>query len=150
MKKDKFKKMRLQIQTLDTVRRAENCVMLLESIEMEMPEVVNIFMESTEQSRLMQEDGTLVIELAARGIRSDDGAVKHLRTGKQAEILDYNYFKSRLAGTVVTDVKAEVFDFSGKRRIPFTVKKLEFSFANGKKVDLTDRVSVLSLDQLAA
>lgn len=97
MKKDKFKKMRLQIQTLDTVRRAENCVLLLESIEMEMPEVVNIFMESTEQSRLMQEDGTLVIELAARGIRSDDGAVKH-----------------------------------------------------GKKVDLTDRVSVLSLDQLAA
>ena len=101
MKKDKFKKMRLQIQTLDTVRRAENCVMLLESIEMEMPEVVNIFMESTEQSRLMQEDGTLVIELAARGIRSDDGAVKHLRTGKQAEILDYNYFKSRLAGTEI-------------------------------------------------
>lgn len=89
--------MRLQIQTLDTVRRAENCVLLLESIEMEMPEVVNIFMESTEQSRLMQEDGTLVIELAARGIRSDDGAVKY-----------------------------------------------------GKKVDLTDRVSVLSLDQLAA
>lgn len=150
MKKDKFKKMRLQIQTLDTVRRAENCVLLLESIEMEMPEVVNIFMESTEQSRLMQEDGTLVIELAARGIRSDDGAMKHLGTGKQAEILDYHYFKSRLAGTVVTDVKAEVFDFSRRRRIPFTVKKLEFNFANGKKVDLTDRVSVLSLDQLAA
>lgn len=150
MKKDKFKKMRLKIQTLDTVGRVESCVLLLDSIEIEIPEVVNISMESTEQGRILREDGTLVIEMAAKGIRSDDGAVKHLRTGKQAEILDYNYFKSRLAGTVVTDVKAEVFDFSRKRRIPFTVKKLEFSFANGRKIDLTDRVSVLSLDQLAA
>ena len=92
----------------------------------------------------------MVVELDARGMQSDDGEMKHLRTGKQAEILDYHYFKSRLVGTVVTDVKAEVFDFSRRQKIPFTVKKLEFSFANGKKVDLTDRVSVLSLDQLAA
>ena len=107
-------------------------------------------MESTQQSRTLQKDGTLVVELDAKGIRSDDEAMKHLRTGKQAEILDYHYFKSRLTDTVVTDVKAEVFDFSRRQRIPFTVKKLEFNFANGKKVDLTDRVSVLSLDQLAA
>lgn len=150
MRKDKFKKMRMQIQTLDSVRKKECCVLLFDSIQMEMPEVVNLSMESTEQSRTLQEDGTLVMELDARGIRSDDRAVKHLRTGKQAEILDYHYFKSRLAGAVVTDVKAEVFDFSRKSRIPFTVKKLELSFANGKKVDLTDRVSVLSLNQLAA
>lgn len=150
MKKDKFKKMRLQIQSLDSVGEKENCVLLFDRLQMELPEVINISMESTQQSRTMQKDGTLVVELDAKGIRSDDGVVKHLRTGKQAEIMDYHYFKSRLAGTVVTDVKAEVFDFSRRQRIPFTVKKLEFSFANGKKVDLTDRVSVLSLDQLAA
>lgn len=150
MKKDKFKKMRLQIQTLDTVGEKETCVLLLDRLQMELPEVINISMESTQQSRTLQKDGTLVVELDAKGIRSDDEAMRHLRTGKQAEILDYHYFKSRLAGTVVTDVKAEVFDFSRRQRIPFTVKKLEFNFANGKKVDLTDRVSVLSLDQLAA
>ena len=150
MKKDKFKRMKLQIQTLDTVEKEETCALLLDRLQMELPETVHISMESTQQSRSVQEDGTLVMELDARGIRSDDTNVKHLRTGKQAEILDYHYFKSRLAGTVVTDVKAEVFDFAQRKRIPFTVKKLEFSFANGKKVDLTDRVSVLSLGRLAA
>lgn len=150
MKKDKFKRMKLQIQTLDTIGREETCALLLDRLQMELPEAVNISMESTHQSRSVQDDGTLVMELDARGIRSDDEIVKHLRTGKQAEILDYHYFKSRLAGTVVTDVKAEVFDFAQRRRIPFMVKKLEFSFANGKKVDLTDRVSVLSLDRLAS
>lgn len=150
MKKDKFKRMKLQIQTLDTVGREETCALLLDRLQMELPETVHFSMESTQQSRNVQEDGTLVMELDARGIRSDDVNVKHLRTGKQAEILDYHYFKSRLAGTVVTDVKAEVFDFAQRKRIPFTVKKLEFSFANGKKLDLTDRVSVLSLGRLAA
>lgn len=150
MKKDKFKRMKLQIQTLDTVGREETCALLLDRLQMELPETVHFSMESTQQSRSVQEDGTLVMELDARGIRSDDVNVKHLRTGKQAEILDYHYFKSRLAGTVVTDVKAEVFDFAQRKRIPFTVKKLEFSFANGKKLDLTDRVSVLSLGRLAA
>lgn len=150
MKKDKFKRMKLQIQTLDTIGREETCALLLDRLQIELPEAVNISMESTHQSRSVQDDGTLVMELDARGIRSDDETVKHLRTGKQAEILDYHYFKSRLSGTVVTDVKAEVFDFAQRRRIPFMVKKLEFSFANGKKVDLTDRVSVLSLDRLAS
>ena len=36
-----------------------------------------------------------------------------------------------------------------KEGVPFAVKRLEFSFGNGKKVDMTDRVSVLSRDCLA-
>ena len=67
MKKDKFKKMKLQIQTLDTVDGIENCVLLLESVKLEWPEAVNISMESTQQSKTRQGDGTLVVELDARG-----------------------------------------------------------------------------------
>lgn len=150
MKKNKFKKMRLQIQTLEDVERKDTCAVLLERIQMELPEVVKLSMETTQQSRVLMEDGTLFLELNASGIRSDGAEVGHLRTGKQAEILDYNYFKSRLAAAVITDVRAEVFDFTRKRKIPFSVKKLEFSFANGKKLDFTDKVSVLSLDRLAS
>ena len=54
MKKDKFKKMKLQIQTLDTVDGIENCVLLLESVKLEWPEAVNISMESTQQSKTRQ------------------------------------------------------------------------------------------------
>ena len=50
---------------------------------------------------------------------------------------------------IFTDIQAEVFDFRKNRVVPFAVKRLEFSFGNGKKVDITDRVSVLSLDRLA-
>ena len=50
---------------------------------------------------------------------------------------------------VITDIQAEVFDFRKNRVVPFAGKRLEFSFGNGKKVDMTDRVSVLSLDCLA-
>lgn len=84
-----------------------------------------------------------------RGIRTDDKRWAHLKTGRQAEILDYNYFKSRMPEMVITDIQAEVFDFRKNRVVPFAVKRLEFSFGNGKKVDMTDRVSVLSLDRLA-
>lgn len=150
MKKDKFKRMRLQLQTLEAVDKKDTCGALLDGLQMELPEALGLSLEAMQQSRILMEDGTLLMELKARGIRSDDAGVKHLRTGKHAEILDYNYFKSRLAATVVIDIKAEIFDFSKQRKIPVAVKKLEFCFANGKKLDFTDRVSVWSLERLAS
>lgn len=69
--------MRFQIQTLDIVRRKESCVLFLDSIQTEFLEVVNISMEFSKQSRTL-EGGGLVMELDARGIRSDEGAVKYL------------------------------------------------------------------------
>ena len=51
---------------------------------------------------------------------------------------------------MITEVKAELIDFRLRKTIPFSVKKLEFAFGNGKKVDYTDKVSVLSLNQLAS
>lgn len=150
MKKDKFKKMRLQLQTLETVVKKETCGVLLRSLQMELPEIIVLSMETVNQNRFLLKDGTLLLDLSAKGIRAVNNSVKNFRVRKQAEILDYNYFKSRLGRTVVTDVQAEVFDFSSKQKIPFTVKKLEFSFANGKKLDYTDQVSVLSLKKLAS
>lgn len=38
---------------------------------------------------------------------------------------------------VITDIQAEAFDFRKNRVVPFAVKSLEFSFGNGKKVDMT-------------
>ena len=95
-------------------------------------------------------DGTILVGLEAKGIRTEDEKLRNLGTSKQAEILDYNFFRSRLPKTVITEVKAELLDFRLRKTIPFSVKKLEFAFGNGKKVDYTDKVSVLSLDQLAS
>ena len=85
MKRDKFKKMRFQLETLKPAK-AEDCALLLKGLTMETSETSNFSMESVEQK---------------------------------------------------------------KRGVPFAVKRLEFSFGNGKKVDMTDRVSVLSRDCLA-
>lgn len=150
MKKDKFKRMRLRIQTLEETAQPEHCVLLLTGLQMETPEAMNLSMESVVQKKIRMEDGTLSVELEGRGIRSDSQKVRQLRIGKQAELLDYHYFKSRLPVSVVTDVQAELFDFRQKRNLPFEVKKLEFHFNNGKKVDYTERVSVWSLNQLAS
>ena len=79
-------------------------------------------------------NGILAVEMEARGIRTDDKRLAHLKTGKQAEVLDYNYFKSRMPDMVITDIQAEVFDFRKKRVVPFAVKRLEFSFGNGKRL----------------
>lgn len=95
-------------------------------------------------------DGTIVVGLEAKRIRTDDEKLQHLGTSQQAEILDYNYFRSRLSKTVITEVKAELLDFRLRRTLPFLVRKLEFVFGNGKKVDYTNKVSVLSLEQLAS
>ena len=51
---------------------------------------------------------------------------------------------------MITEVKAELLDFRLRKTIPLSVRKLEFAFGNGKKVDYTNKVSVLSLDQLAS
>mgnify|MGYP006895803854 FL=1 len=39
------------------------------------------------------------------------------------EILDYNYFKSRMPEMVITDIQAEVFDFRKNRVVPFAGKE---------------------------
>lgn len=149
MKRNKFKKLRLQLETLEPAK-AENCVLLLQGIAMESPMVKTLSVESVEYKERRLEGGFLEVDMEAKGIRGHDRQLCHLRTGRQAEILDYNYFRTRYPQTIVTDIQAEVFDFRQKRNIPFAVKKPELSFGNGKKVDLTDKVSVFSLDRLAS
>lgn len=150
MKKDKFKKLRLQVQTTESVEKPDDCVLLLSGLQMEMPEVMYLSVAETDSRKMMTEDGTLYMDLEARGIQSDYDGIRHLRVGKQAEIMDYHYFKSRLAATIIIDMQAEIFDFRRKKLIPFTVKKLEFTFNNGKKIDFTNHISVFSLNQLAS
>lgn len=36
---------------------------------------------------------------------------------------------------VITDIQAKVFDFRKNRVVPFAVKRLEFSFGNGRKTE---------------
>ena len=149
MKRSKFKKMKLQLETLESTRMDE-CVVCLQGLTVEMPEVSILSMESVEQKEKKLENGSLLMEMDARGIRTDDKRITCLKAGKQAEILDYNYFRSRLSQIVITDIQAEVFNFRKSRTVPFAVKKLEFSFGNGKKIDMTNKVSILSLDRLAS
>ena len=149
MKRDKFKKMRLQLETLKPAK-ADDCTLLLQGLTMETSETSNFSMGSVEQKKRELKNGILAVEMEARGIRTDDRRLAHLKTGKQAEILDYNYFKSRMPEMVITDIQAEVFDFRNNMAVPFVVKRLEFSFGNGKKVDMTGKMSVLSLDRLAS
>lgn len=150
MKKDKFKKLRLQVQTLEPVEKPDDCVLLLNGLLMETPNILRLSVAETECRKMMTEDGTLYIELEARGLQSDQDKIRHLRMGKQAEFMDYHYFKSRLEATIVTDVLVEIFDFRRKQTVPFQVKKLEFSFNNGKKIDFTDHISIFSLNQMAS
>lgn len=150
MKKDKFKKLKLQIQTLEPISHPDSCVLLMAGLEMEAPEPVNYTIELVEQKKTQMQDGTLMVEMEGSGLQSDHAKIRNLRMGKQAEILDYNYFKSRLPVSVITDVNAEIFSLRQKRNIPFAIKKLEFTFNNGKKVEFTDKVSVFSLDKLAS
>lgn len=150
MKRDKLKKMKLEIQTLEPVSHPDNCVLLLSGLQMENPEPMEFTVGQAAQKKSHMADGTMVVGLEAKGIRTENERLRHLGTGKQAEVLDYNYFRSRLSKTVITEVNAELLDFRLKKTIPFSVKKLELSFGNGKRVDYTDKVSVLSLDQLAS
>lgn len=149
MKRNKFKKMRIQLETLESAK-AGDCALLLQGLTIKASETSTFSMDSVEQKKRNLKNGTLAVEMEANGIRTDDRRIAHLKTGKQAEILDYNYFKSRLLGMVITGIQAEVFDFRRRKAVPFVVKKLEFSFNNGKKVDMTDKLSVLSLDCLAS
>ncbi len=149
MKRDKFKKMRLQLETLKPVK-ADDCALLLQGLTMETAETSNFSVESVEQKKRELKNGNLAVEMEAKGIRTDDKRIAHLKVGKQAEILDYNYFKSRMPEMVITDIQAEVFDFRKSRLVPFAVKRLEFSFGNGKKVDMTGKVSVLPNNRLVS
>ena len=150
MKKDKFKKLKLEVETLEEVDQPQNCVLMLSGLELEGKRKVGLSVGAVQQKKEMLDNGLMSIEMVATGLRSDDASIQHMRVGKQAEILDYHYFQSRMPFSVVTDVQAEIFDFRKGKNIPFMVKKLEFSFGNGKKVDFTDRLSVLSLNRLAS
>ena len=103
MKRDKFKKMRLWLETLKPAK-ADDCALLLKGLTMETSETSNFSMESVEQKKRELKNGILSVEMEARGIRTDDKRLAHLKTGRQAEILDYNYFKSRMPEMVITDI----------------------------------------------
>lgn len=141
MKRDKFKKMRLQLETAGPAK-ADDCALLLHGLTMRAGEISTLSMETVKQRKRNLKDGILAVEMEARGIRTDRGPAAYLKTGKQAEILDYNYFRSRMGKMAITDVQADIFNFREGRNIPFMVRKLEFSFGNGKKIDMTDKVSM--------
>ena len=84
MKRDKFKKMRLQLETLKPAK-ADDCTLLLQGLTMETSETSNFSMGSVEQKKRELKNGILAVEMEARGIRTDDRRLAHLKTGKQAE-----------------------------------------------------------------
>lgn len=151
MKRDKIKKVNLTIHTQEPVKKVSDCVALFIGIMMESAsEEFLLLVGNVEQRTRYLPDRTLTMEISADRIRSDDQKLCCLRLGKQAEILDYNFFRSRFRATVVTDIQAEIFNFKDKNIIPFEVKKLELTFSNGKKLDYTGKISVMSLDRLAS
>ena len=150
MKKDKLKKIRLLIQTQEPVGNLKDCVLMMSGLQLEMRESMRLSVADTCIQKFALENGLMASVLEAKGVQSDNEKIRHLRAAKQAGILDYGYFMSRLSETVITDIEAEIFDFRRKVTVPFEVKKLEFIFASGKKIDLTDRISVYLLDKLAS
>ena len=96
MKRDKFKKMKLDIQTLEPVSHPDNCVLLLSEVKMENPEPMELSIGQEMQKKSWMPDGTILVGLEAKGIRTEDEKLRNLGTSKQAEILDYNFFRSRL------------------------------------------------------
>lgn len=78
-------------------------------------------------------DGTILVGLEAKGIRTEDEKLRNLGTSKQAEILDYNFFRSRLPKTVITEVKAELLDFRLRKTIPFQLKSWNLLLVTEKR-----------------
>lgn len=151
MKKDKFKQLRFEIQTCEAVNPNVCCAMLLSGMELETPDQMRLsFAECRCREVKTMEDGTLIFKLEAKGICSDNRKMRHLRMGKQAKLLDYGYFKSRLSTMIITSLEMEIFNFRKKCPVPFTVNKLELFFGNGKRIDLADHISIFLLDKLAA
>ena len=97
MKRDKFKKMKLDIQTLEPVSHPDNCVLLLSEVKMENPEPMELSIGQAMQKKSWMPDGTILVGLEAKGIRTEDEKLRNLGTSKQAEILDYNFFSFQVA-----------------------------------------------------
>ena len=55
----------------------------------------------------------------------------------------------RKNGILAGKIRVEIFNFRQAKNVPFTVRKLEFVFENGKRLDYTNRISVFSLNQMA-
>ena len=66
MKRDKFKKMRLQLETLKPAK-ADGCALPLKGLTMETSETSNFSMESVEQKKRELKNGILAVEMEARG-----------------------------------------------------------------------------------
>lgn len=66
MKKDKFKRLRLEVQTCEPVERKECCAILFSGMELEIPERVQLsFAESYCRAVKTMADGALILELEA-------------------------------------------------------------------------------------
>ena len=76
MKRDKFKKMKLEIQTLEPVSHPDNCVLLLSGVQMENPEQMELSIGQATQKKSCMSDGTILVGLEAKGIRTEDEKIR--------------------------------------------------------------------------
>ena len=107
---------------------------MLNSVTAEMPDTVRIRLQSGREIWMVRKNGILAGKIRARA-----GIVR----------FPYEVFEKRLRATIITDIQVEIFNFRQAKNVPFTVRKLEFVFENGKRLDYTNRISVFSLNQMA-
>lgn len=69
--------------------------------------------------------------------------------GISPEDFTYNFFRSRLSSTYVTEVYTEACIGDKKISLPLTLTKMHLYFSNGLILDYTDRISVFALRELA-
>lgn len=129
-----LKEIILTVEALEEGHLPEQCVLMLNSVTAEMPDPVRIRLQSGREKWMVRKNGILAGKIRARA-----GIVR----------FPYGFFEKRLRATIITDIQVEIFNFRQAKNVPFTVRKLEFVFENGKKLDYTNRISVFSLNQMA-
>lgn len=146
MKRDKLKRVRIVLQTMDTEVKEKNCFPVFTGMTIEQPDSIRMKVAVETIQKRTNFDGTVDVEVRAGRIGIEKG-------GENAEIpaeLDYNYFRSKYSKMLIAAVEAEIFDFGAKKNIPCRIKNMEMIFGNRKKVELAERISVLELDRLAS
>lgn len=146
MKKNKLKRVRLVMQTMEAGVKEENCVPVFTGMTIERPEPIKMNVAPKAVQKWTNFDGTVDIEIRAGRIDIEKGGEKPAGPAG----LDYNYFCSRYSKIVVSEVEAEIFDCGGKKNTPCRIKNIELIFGNRKRIELLERTSVFELERLAS
>lgn len=133
----------IPIEAPENIRLSVGTVTLLHSDELPLD-----FKETHTAMDIASDSGTRFYVIL-KDLNTEAFAPEYRALGLSPEHFTYEFFRSRLHDTYVTEIYTEISNATNTLCLPLTLLRMHLYFSNGLVLDYSDRISIFALNELA-